>query len=145
MINQFSRDPELQTILKSFEKNPFQFTDEEIVSHVDGFLPSYSCDGAACGYFSIIAHICYFRPDLIRQLMKIATKPVFYYGISDPNHAIRWVQYKVKRKNIFGNNIEYYTTKQGKLWIDTELIKTSNLIANLIEEIKREDNIEADE
>lgn len=104
MIHQFSRSPELQDILGNIHKEKFQHTDEEIIMHVDNFLPSYNCEGAALGYFSIIAHICYYRSDLERALMKIAIKPLFYLGISDPENEIKWVQAYVKKKRISQKN-----------------------------------------
>ncbi|THF78468.1 hypothetical protein [Cohnella fermenti] len=142
MISQFASDPKLQNLLNSLFTKSDQFKDEEIISQVEGYLPSYSCDDAASGYFSIISHICYFRPDLDRRLMKIAIRPLYYYGITDPQHAISWVSGNVKRKRLIKKNYYYYTSKQGRLWIDHELKNKANLIVELIEEIKKKDDFE---
>ena len=78
MIGQFSTSPELQNVLKIIRKEPFRYTDDEIIIRVDKFFPSYNCEGAALGYFSIISHLCYFGPDLEKPLIKIAIKPLYY-------------------------------------------------------------------
>ncbi|NEW09927.1 hypothetical protein GK047_29015 [Paenibacillus sp. SYP-B3998] len=142
MIRQFSRSLKLQNILKTIKSDPFRYSDEEIITHVDKYLPSYNCEGAARGYFSIISHICYYRSDLEKQLMKLAVKPLYYLGISDPDSQIKWVQSYVKERKIFGKNYKYYTTRQGRKWIINELKFKHELIENIIKAIDFEDSVE---
>ncbi|WP_438449467.1 hypothetical protein [Gorillibacterium sp. sgz5001074] len=142
MIIQFSRSPQLQDILKNIEKYPFKFSNEEIISQVDQFLPSYNCEGAALGYFSIISHLCYFRSDLEKPLMKIAVKPLYYLGIIDPESEILWVQSYVKKKSIIRKNNLYYTSSEGEIWIQNQLKFKQDLIKEIIQEIITEDSIE---
>lgn len=138
MIDQFSRSPKLQDILSIIETEPFKYSNEEIIQCVDKFLPSYNCEGAAKGYFSIISHLCYYRTDLEVRLMKIALKPLFYLGIEDPNLAFKWTQSYVCEKN----SSDYYTSKQGRDWIENCLVNKSEIIAGIFEEIDIEDNAE---
>ncbi|MEK3724015.1 hypothetical protein [Paenibacillus sp. FSL H8-0034] len=141
MIRQFSRSLELQNILKTIKTDPFSYSDEEIITQVDNYLPSYNCEGAARGYFSIISHICYYRSDLDKPLMKLAVKPLYYLGISDPDSQIKWVQSYVKERKIFEKNYEYYTSRQGRKWIVNELKFKHELIGNIIKEIDLEDSL----
>ncbi|MEC0225810.1 hypothetical protein [Paenibacillus alba] len=141
MIHQFSRSPNLQNIIRNIHKEKPQYSDEEIILHVDNFLPSYNCEGAALGYFSIIAHICYYRSDLEKALMKIAVKPLYYLGISDPENGIKWVDAYVTSKKRFQKNNMYFTSKQGEYWIQNSLIFKHELIASILNEINFEDNV----
>ncbi|ADM71153.1 hypothetical protein GMA19_03348 [Paenibacillus polymyxa E681] len=138
MINQFSRSPKLRDILNVIETVPTQYSDEEIILYVDKFLPSYNCEGAAIGYFSIISHLCYYRPDLESQLIKIALKPLYYLGIEHPDSAIKWIKTYVKEKN----DNDYYTSKQGRTWITNHLKDKHELITRIFKEIDFEDNAE---
>jgi hypothetical protein len=138
MIDQFSSSPKLQAILSIIEIEPLKYSSEEIIQCVDKFLPSYNCERAAKGYFSIISHLCFYRPDLEVRLMKIALKPLFYLGIEDPNFAIKWAQSYVCEKN----SNDYYTSKQGRNWIEDQLKDKSEIIAKIFEEIDLEDNAE---
>jgi hypothetical protein len=141
IIHQFSRSPQLQDILKSVDKDPYKYSYEEIITTVDQFLPSQNCEGAALGYFSIISHICYFRSDLEKPLMKIAIKPLYYLGLTDPENEIKWVQSYVKKKSLFQNNY-YFTSKQGENWIQNEFITKLDTVEAIIKEIVIEDSIE---
>lgn len=69
---------------------------------------------------------------------KIALKPLFYFGIEDPNLAIKWTQSYVCEKN----SSDYYTSKQGRDWIENCLVNKSEIIAGIFEEIDIEDNAE---
>lgn len=138
MINQFSRSQKLQDILSIIETEPLKYSNEEIIQCVDKFLPSYNCEGAAIGYFSIISHLCYYRPELEIPLMKIALKPLYYLGIEDPNFAIKWVQNYVLEIN----NNDYYTSRQGRIWIVDQLKNKYEIIVRIFEEIDFEDNAE---
>ncbi|WP_339158315.1 hypothetical protein MKX50_02440 [Paenibacillus sp. FSL W8-0186] len=138
MINQFSKSQKLQSILSIIEAEPTFYSDEEIIQCVDKFLPSYNCQGAATGYFSIISHLCYYRPDLEIPLMKIALKPLYYLGIEDPGIAIKWVQAYVSEMN----NNDYYTSKQGRTWITSHLKNKIGIIPRIFKEIELEDNVE---
>lgn len=142
MIEQFSRSSKLQNILKVIKKEPFRYSDDEIITNVDKFLPSYNCEGAALGYFSIISHLCYYRPDLEKQLMKIAIKPLYYLGITDAENEIKWVQSYINKKSIFNKNYLYYTSRQGRMWIMNELKDKYELVTNIIKEIEFENNDE---
>ncbi|MBH5317510.1 hypothetical protein I6N90_06730 [Paenibacillus sp. GSMTC-2017] len=142
MIEQFSNSPELQGILKAIQRDPYRFTDEQIINHVDKFLPSYNCEGAALGYFSIISHLCYYRNDLEKPLLKIAIKPLYYLGISDAENQIKWVQSYVNTRSIFRKNDLYYTSWQGKRWIMNALKDKSELVSKIIREIECEDDDE---
>ncbi|MCF7755060.1 hypothetical protein KQ941_11455 [Paenibacillus xylanexedens] len=138
MINQFSRSQKLQSILSLVETEPFKYSKEEITQGVDEFLPSYNCEGAAVGYFSIISHLCYYRSDLEIPLMKIALKALYYLGIEDPRIAVKWIQEYVCEIN----ETDYYTSKQGRVWIENRLKNKGEIIANIFEEIEAEDNAE---
>ncbi|WP_270168578.1 hypothetical protein [Paenibacillus sp. SYP-B4298] len=138
MIDQFFRSPKLQDILSIIETEPLKYSNQEIIQCVDKFLPSYNCEGSAKGYFCIISHLCYYRPDLEVRLMKIALKPLFYLGIEDPNLAIKWAQSYVCEKN----SNDYYTSKQGRNWIEYHLKNKSEIIASIFEEIDLENNAE---
>lgn len=105
-------------------------------------MPSYNCEGAALGYFSIISHLCYYRPDLEKPLIKIAIKPLYYLGITDVENEIKWVQSYVREKSILNKNYLYYTSKQGRKWIISELKDKCELVSNIIKEIEFEDNDE---
>lgn len=142
LIDQFSRSPKLQDVLRHIEKTPFKLSGEEIITTVDQFLPSYNCEGAAIGYFSIISHICYFRSDLEKPLMRIAIRPLYYLGIVDPENEILWVKSFVKKKRIFGKNGLYYTSSKGEKWIQHQLKFKQELIEEIIQEIILEDNLD---
>ncbi|MGX1827284.1 hypothetical protein ACWIE6_03485 [Paenibacillus taichungensis] len=140
MIAQFSGSPKLQDILKIIEIEPENYSDIEIVQCVTKFLPSYNGEGAAKGYFSIISHLCYYRPDLEFPLMKVALRPLYYLGMEDPDSVIEWVQFYVSDIN----TNYYYTSKQGNAWIKESLKSKRDIIAAIFKEIDFEDNTEWD-
>ncbi|MNW48612.1 hypothetical protein D3C74_259840 [compost metagenome] len=137
MIEQFSRSEKLQDILKTIGIEPTKYSDKEIVQCVSEFLPSQNCEGAARGYFSIISHLCYYRTDLEPPLMKVALRPLYYLGIEDGSHAIKWIQFYVSNMSIY-----YYTSKQGDIWIKQTLDNKQNIIEEIFKEIEQEDDVE---
>jgi|GEM_PF-4029833 len=137
MIEQFARSKKLQDLLKVIEIEPRKYLDKEIIHCVEEFQPSQNCEGATRGYFSIISHLCYYRPDLEHQLMKIALKPLYYLGIEDTSDAVKWIQFYVSDKSNY-----YYTSKQGDIWIKEALINKQSIIEKIFKEIDQEDNAE---
>jgi hypothetical protein len=73
--------------------------------------------------------------------MKIAIKPLYYLGITDPENEIKWVQSYVKKKSLFKNNY-FFTSKQGENWIQNEFITKLDTVETIIKEIVIEDSIE---
>ncbi|MCD9024959.1 hypothetical protein [Cohnella silvisoli] len=138
MINQIS-DLKLREVLNTVVTSPHQFENDEIISAVSNYTPSHSCNSAALRYVAIIAHIAFFREDLERSLLKIAVRPLYYYGISDPKAAVGWIQNNIKVTNIFSRQGDYVTTKFGKKWIENNLVKKQEMIGEIINEIIKED------
>ncbi|MBY0117979.1 hypothetical protein [Paenibacillus xylanexedens] len=137
MIEQFSRSGKLQILLKTIGTDPKKYLDEEIIQYVERFQPSQNCEGATKGYFSIISHICYYRPDLEHPLMKIALRPLYYLGVENASDAIKWVQFYVSDISNY-----YYTSKQGDVWIKESLNSKQNIAEKIFKEIDQEDNAE---
>jgi len=97
-------DKRLREICDSVKASPTVITDEEIISAVSHYLPSYNCEAAALSYFAIIAHICYYRSDVEKPLLKIALTPTVYLGIINAVKAIKWVQSNVTQKSFFSGS-----------------------------------------
>ena len=138
MINQIS-DLRLRETLNNMIDAPNHKSADEIIQSVIEYKLQTSCDAAAIRYFAIIAHICYFREDLETALLKIALRPLYYYGIEGPEIVISWVKSNIKVKSFWRRASVNQTTVFGDKWIKTRLIKKRETIMELIDEIVRED------
>ncbi|MNW69622.1 hypothetical protein D3C74_486720 [compost metagenome] len=69
--------------------------------------------------------------------MKIALRPLYYLGVEDPSVAIKWVQFYVS-----DTSDNYYTSKQGDIWIKESLNSKQNIVEKIFKEIDLEDNVE---
>jgi len=63
-------------------KQALKLSAEEIHSRVLSAKVSLNCLGAAEGYFEIVAPLCPIREDIAHSLLRIATRPIFYLGVT---------------------------------------------------------------
>lgn len=92
-------------------------TDEEIVENFYTWIPSYTCERAAEGYFSFLSSVVDYKPQLIEPLLKKAIEPVYYLGFENAESILHWVEYFVNKPDTH----DYRPSNSGKLWLREEL------------------------
>lgn len=115
-------------MIEKIKNNTNQLSDEEIVLNVRLFIPSYNCNAAAMGYFSIIPSISLQKPQLKEELIKIALLPLYYEGLETYEQMRKWIEWYAKQE-------DYYAAgKEEKEWL-LEEFKNKELIESLLNEI----------
>ena len=85
--------------------------------------PSQNCEYAGILYCEAIAKICPKRPAVAPSILRVAIRPIFYLGYSDPDEILLWLEYKLDNTK---------TIKDFLSWLKNE----KTLLETCLEELK---------
>lgn len=104
---------EILEIIYSLEANTSEFSDQEIIDKINSWIPSYTCESAAKGYFMVMSTVLNFRPHLQEQLILKAIEPLYFLGLDNTQDILGWL-----RDYQFSKG-KYRPRKYGSHWLRT--------------------------
>lgn len=127
-----TKSEEIMDIINSLETNTSNISDQDIIQKINSWIPSYSCESAAKGYFMFVSTVLNFRPHLEDHLLIKAIEPLYYLGIDNAKDIISWVKlYQVSKE-------WYPPRKSGLMWLGT-IHEKDEVIKKLLKHLSEEE------
>lgn len=123
---------EIMEIMHSVEALSPVFSDQEIINKIHSWIPSYSCESAAKGYFMVVSTVLHFRPHLEEQLLTKAIEPLYYLGIDNTQDVLGWIKHYQHSKG------HYRPRKYGSQWLN-KIHSKVEVIHRVLSQLSEED------
>ncbi|GAA4850259.1 hypothetical protein GCM10023310_30960 [Paenibacillus vulneris] len=124
---------DMELIQRRIEVGDASLVDNEIVKKFLTWLPSYNCESAAEGYFSILSSIAKYKPQIIEPLLKKAIEPIYFLGYDSSKDIIGWASHFAN-----SSNVAYKPSESGRVWLTHELPNYEEFIERCLKEYMSE-------
>lgn len=113
----------LEELRASLASGNSDLSDEQLCDIVARHVISQGCTGAADGFFAALSSVCYFRPHLVKRLLRYPLHPLGCLGYTEADQVLGYVKWSMSRGFPFlrPSFLQRYAGPEGTAWLRRDL------------------------